>query len=550
MSKSTTIATILLVFFYSCENSLDKNNCPRTSIPEQAYRENILSPLQKLEKVFKGLHSYDDNGKHEGITYKLSTENELPENWLIASHPEDDNCELLDRISNLLYTKVKLQPKKKHFIDIMTLKPSVRTPIDFFHEVLADSILSIAKSSENEVIIRHLEGSSIASNEAIDKNYFYNRLIEKHKNNGGKGEIKLFSASVNYPYFKFFIPQLSMFNHAKVLAINGESSIVGGHNYRDDHIKSESNTPPYDLSMHVNGAATKDSHGFANYLWEDILKSKKNCIAGYSFSQKKSLEIDETSFPFFNPKEYKEHQIKSSTKNIPILAVGNLGIWYKHDLRTLIQEFVFSESCQPENTYNELENSFNKIIHFPFSKWQYDVSKSSNASLTARSIFMKSVKQNGKIRISQESLSENYIVSAGLVLWPGDFLEAISEAIIGKNATVEIILSRHSLTDYGDFMGSKATKGVIVDYLAKKTQNQEAAKLLSEKYLKIRETPNGVYNHSKLWMVDDDIFYIGSDNIYPAGLSEYGYIIGSKAACDELLEKHWTPLWAISLGHK
>jgi hypothetical protein len=53
-------------------------------------------------------------------------------------------------------------------------------------------------------------------------------------------------------------------------------------------------------------------------------------------------------------------------------------------------------------------------------------------------------------------------------------------------------------------------------------------------------------NHSKFWMVDDRVFYIGSDNFYPVDLQEYGYIVDQRAAADEILRSYWTPLWTWS----
>ena len=55
-----------------------------------------------------------------------------------------------------------------------------------------------------------------------------------------------------------------------------------------------------------------------------------------------------------------------------------------------------------------------------------------------------------------------------------------------------------------------------------------------------------IANHSKLWMVDDRVFYIGSDNMYPVNLQEFGYIVGDSKAVDTMIESYWTPLWQWS----
>jgi len=60
--------------------------------------------------------------------------------------------------------------------------------------------------------------------------------------------------------------------------------------------------------------------------------------------------------------------------------------------------------------------------------------------------------------------------------------------------------------------------------------------------------PGGVplANHAKFWMVDGRAFYIGSDNMYPVNLQEFGYIVDDAAAAQELSATYWMPLWQWS----
>ena len=62
------------------------------------------------------------------------------------------------------------------------------------------------------------------------------------------------------------------------------------------------------------------------------------------------------------------------------------------------------------------------------------------------------------------------------------------------------------------------------------------------------ENGNKIGNHAKTVSVDDAAFYIGSKNLYPATLQDFGYIVeDSQAALD--YKKHYAaPLWANSKG--
>jgi hypothetical protein len=55
-----------------------------------------------------------------------------------------------------------------------------------------------------------------------------------------------------------------------------------------------------------------------------------------------------------------------------------------------------------------------------------------------------------------------------------------------------------------------------------------------------------IANHAKLWMADDRVFYIGSDNLYPVNLQEFGYIVDDQKAAAELIDANWNPLWRWS----
>ena len=47
-------------------------------------------------------------------------------------------------------------------------------------------------------------------------------------------------------------------------------------------------------------------------------------------------------------------------------------------------------------------------------------------------------------------------------------------------------------------------------------------------------------------MVDGRAFYIGSDNMYPVNLQEFGYIVDDAKAAQQLTDAYWTPLWQWS----
>ncbi|WP_016584269.1 phospholipase D [Yersinia pestis] len=56
-------------------------------------------------------------------------------------------------------------------------------------------------------------------------------------------------------------------------------------------------------------------------------------------------------------------------------------------------------------------------------------------------------------------------------------------------------------------------------------------------------------NHAKLMIIDDELYVVGSDNLYPGYLSEFDYLVEGKDAVNELMKSYWEPLWKYSSPH-
>ncbi|ALK34259.1 hypothetical protein [Burkholderia plantarii] len=65
-------------------------------------------------------------------------------------------------------------------------------------------------------------------------------------------------------------------------------------------------------------------------------------------------------------------------------------------------------------------------------------------------------------------------------------------------------------------------------------------------YDKVASAPG---NHAKIMIVDDEIYVVGSDNLYPGSLSEFNYLIEGEAAVREMLGSYWDKLWQYSGPH-
>ncbi len=87
---------------------------------------------------------------------------------------------------------------------------------------------------------------------------------------------------------------------------------------------------------------------------------------------------------------------------------------------------------------------------------------------------------------------------------------------------------------------SPPSKGIIGSAMA------SVVKASGAWYDKVSSAPG---NHPKIMIIDDEVYVVGSDNLYPGTLSEFNYLIEGPEAVNAMLESYWTPLWRYSGPH-
>jgi phosphatidylserine/phosphatidylglycerophosphate/cardiolipin synthase-like enzyme len=54
------------------------------------------------------------------------------------------------------------------------------------------------------------------------------------------------------------------------------------------------------------------------------------------------------------------------------------------------------------------------------------------------------------------------------------------------------------------------------------------------------------FNHAKVYIIDDAVFYVGSDNLYPNNQQEFGYLVEGSTATARFVTDYWDKLWRYS----
>ncbi len=308
------------------------------------------------------------------------------------------------------------------------------------------------------------------------------------------------------------------FNHAKIIVADRRAVITGGHNLWDASYLGSN--PITDIDIVVNGDAAQDAQNFFHYLWNDtcLITKIKHYSGNYYYLYTKNHILK----PCTRTKKDKLVNESSATGNLPILSVAQLGTYW----------------IKKPNTFANQSNiailaAFNNAHHI--------------------------------IRISQQDLvntAANFIQ-----YWPKKTLSVLAKFLIFKNGKVFIIISGKGAKGKDGISYSysvplnEITKKIFTaakkEYKNKKT-DQEIAKQLHRnlhiKYIAIlpnyKTWPDGMPfgNHAKVWIIDNKAFYIGSHNMYPANLQEFGYIIFGKKITKKFITQYWNKVWRLAQG--
>jgi phosphatidylserine/phosphatidylglycerophosphate/cardiolipin synthase-like enzyme len=307
-------------------------------------------------------------------------------------------------------------------------------------------------------------------------------------------------------------------NHSKIVAIDGATALVGGHNLWTKHYLD--NEPVHDLSMEVRGAAARHAHRFADVQWRWTCANRSWLTrwtgSVNAFTWTRGAVSDRC------PGDIALPAAQSSGGDVAVISAGRLA-------------------------------------------W---VDKENDANPDDLALVAMMEAAESSIRISQQDIGPVEVPVLGLPLsgWDENVLDALGAAI-ARGVDVHIVVSSPeasvgglgpSQAPYANGWTLDEVAAKITDYVAAQPGAPTGAALdaLVCEHLAVaplRFSADNTWsaggapgNHAKLVLVDDVAFHIGSQNLYPAGLTEYSLIVDDANAAATLAATYWQPLWANS----
>lgn len=306
-----------------------------------------------------------------------------------------------------------------------------------------------------------------------------------------------------------------VFNHSKLIDVDGNAVLTGGVNM--DTKSYLAKDPVFDLMMKIEGPSAAETLNFTNLLWRyvDVNREHSMFVSAYQF--KNNSITSAVSTPVLTA------SAQQKDGDIEILAVGKSG------------------GCIA------------------------GAKKTQFASNLAIELLLK--QSTKSIYIAQQSLNSAFN------MWPTskdnkekntNYMQALASLIL-NGGSVFIVTSpyENNVLDFFEYYPSLASREMLWNKIKEETINESARSSLTKKQINallcmnlhigyaafsnfkaVWPDKSKVYQHYKFIMVDDRFFYVGSQNFYPDALQNYGFIIDSKKASNQIKQDFWDKYWA------
>jgi len=504
-----------------------------------------------LDQAMVELAKTDDKQRYRGVTYNLTKDNVLDAQWLIQSpnvwgRPaskiafmpleckgacdadfhlaycrKNSDCGAgavcghlasfdalpqlagkrlcLGQADNLIERFYQPMTAAQHAVDVTLLEPA---PDVRFLAALRDATTMLAKSGR-AVTVRVLIGQYPPG--GLDAKSFLAELIRDARKVPG-AQLTIYAAAMRSCGGGIFCRSFS-WNHAKIVAVDGRVAVVGGHNlWTQDYLIDQ---PIHDISMQVSGGAARDAHRYADELWGYVC-SHDDPISAVSMYTYRSGSADiakgclaQMPLPA---------AASTAGGGVSILASARLGSGITSHFANqddLARDLVFGAArhsifvSQQDVAFQQPDQLKPLFPELTLGAW-------ADFILAGRGDVYVVLSNDGAVGRSKSTYSNGVAIAA-----VGDkMLEvAASHSSLSRQDLIDLLCQHFHLAPFR-FGPDASWPG---------------------------KAPIG--NHGKFWMVDDRYFYLGSDNLYPVDLQEFGYIVDDAAAASQLKRDYWNPLW-------
>lgn len=379
-----------------------------------------------------------------------------------------------------------------HIVDILTME----RPTGTFMRALTRAFERIADARLPQVVTVRLLMGKTAEPGIIDVEGVINE-IEAALGSSRKGRIDFYVGQARGKSEHWAID--GSWNHAKVIAVDGKSMIVGGHNlWGPDYLEKE---PVFDISMRLEGEVTRGGHLFAESLW-DFVRRYQGSAQTYSHRLRPDLGREWNKTP-----DRWHHPVIPHSGAVPIL-------W---------------ATCPGWDVFKDSDNK-DVITDSALLCFLRAMTKATHCRMSLQDLGSDKMGGLNDFEEYQFTGHPYKLIACKGYYFILPVIEAIAEFLARpKHNPMEIVLTSSAAggRDYSHKVPPSVIYNVISYCMSKRGLNKEACltafsqklTLGSVSFSRARNrwpgSNNPIRNHAKFWMLDGKLMYVGSANKYP-----------------------------------
>ncbi|MGW2483596.1 phospholipase D-like domain-containing protein [Streptomyces sp. NPDC001571] len=408
-------------------------------------------------------------------------------------------------------------------VDISTLAPF---PNGAFQDAVVSG-LKASVASGHQPKVRILVGAAPIYHLNVVPSKYRDELVEKLGKDAAKVTLNVASMTTSKTAFSW--------NHSKLLVVDGRSAITGGINgWKDDYL--DTTHPVSDVDLALSGPAAASAGKYLNELWFWTCRNKNN-IASVWFASSNGAGCMPTLEPVASA--------EAPRGDVPVIAVGGLGVGIQRD--DPASRFRPTLPTAPDTKcVVALHDNTN-------ADRDYDTVNPEESALRA---LISSADRH--IEISQQDLNATCPPLPRYDIRVYDALAAKMAAGVKVRIVVSDPANRGAVGSggYSQIKSLAEISDTLRDRLALRTGDRASARAAMCSNLQLATARSSTSpkwadghpyaQHHKLISVDGSAFYIGSKNLYPAWLQDFGYVVESPAAAQQLDSQLLAPQWQFS----
>ncbi|MGP9022525.1 phospholipase D-like domain-containing protein [Streptomyces sp. BR1] len=449
-----------------------------------------------------------------------------PSDWLLQTPGcwGDDKC--ADRVGTkrLLAKMTENISKATRTVDISTLAPF---PNGEFEDAIVDGLKASAASG-NKLRVRILVGAAPIYHLNVVPSKYRDELTAKLGKAAENITLNVASMTTSKTAFSW--------NHSKLLVVDNQSVVTGGINgWKDDYIDTAH--PVSDVDLALEGPAAGSAGKYLDTLWSWTCQNKSNIVSVWFASSNGAGCM---------PSLAKDAPAPVPVDgNVPVIAVGGLGVGIKDKDPASAFRPTLPTAADTKCVIGLHDNTN--------ADRDYDTVNPEESALRA---LVASARDH--IEISQQDLNATCPPLPRYDIRLYDALAAKMAAGVKVRIVVSDPANRGAVGSggYSQIKSLNEISDTLRDRLALLTGDKGKARTSMCSSLQLatfRSSANPTWadghpyaQHHKLVSVDNSAFYLGSKNLYPSWLQDFGYVVESPDAAAQLQAKLLAPQWQYS----